>query len=202
MTSPFSLPLWIEVLSVLWQLHVDVKSHVLWNRVRLFFWNAETGSFYLWSHLFNLYLFREGWLRDDMLCMICFSAMLGFILFTLSPHSCLESYRRRLLCCIIGQLHWRNCRWLYDLLKGTAMKFCLQRLNKFLGHFFFQILLYGPWFETATFWCDTNFSYLQAITAPLRRRIISLRLFGAAPVFSCVVLLIWTWCITRLQTIV
>lgn len=35
-----------------------------------------------------------------------------------------------------------------------------------------------------------------------RRRIISLRLFGAAPVFSCVAPLIQTWCIAGLQTMV
>lgn len=47
-----------------------------------------------------------------------------------------------------------------------------------------------------------DFSNLGASAGPLRGRIISLRLFHAAPVFSCVALLIWTWCIARVQTIV
>lgn len=41
------------------------------------------------------------------------------------------------------------------------------------------------WLEKATLWCDTNFSNLQATTSPLIRRIISLRLFGAAQCFLC-----------------
>lgn len=47
-----------------------------------------------------------------------------------------------------------------------------------------------------------DFSNLGASAGPLRGQIISLRLFHAAPVFSCVALLIWTWCIARVQTIV
>lgn len=35
------------------------------------------------------------------------------------------------------------------------------------------------------FWCDTHVSNLQATPGPLKARVISLHLFGAAPVFSC-----------------
>lgn len=139
-----------------------------------FFSNAKPWRFCLWSHFFNLYLCSEGWLRRDMFFSKCSASV-----FSAHPHQ--ESH----IHCITGPVPCSRTPRVYGSSAG-----------------FLRFLSFGPRCEKATFWRDTDFSNLQATAGPLRRRIISLHLFGAAPVFSCVGLLIWTWCITRLQTIV
>lgn len=118
---------------------------------------------------------KEGWSKRDV-----------FISFS-SAHSLVKSRSR--LVSVTEQLHW-----FCVLLKGTALEGVCRTSALFLVTFFRSYHLI-PHSDTVTW-------HLRATAAPLRRGIISLRLFGAAPVFSREALLIWTWCIARLQTIV
>lgn len=156
--------------------------------MRLFFWNTKTGSFCLWSHFFDLYLFREGWLRRDMFlsnAQLNFSLHIHILRVTRDSHSPLRS-----LSSFTGSVPCsRAPQWKLSLQKHSMV-------SKSLPPDFYHLI------QNSNILTWHDFLNPQATTAPLRRRTISLRLFGAAPVFSCVVLPIWTWCIARLQTIV
>lgn len=132
---------------------------------------------------FNLYYFGKGWPR------------------LLGNAQVLSPSRNGLLSSVISFLWALVVLW---CAQGWQTKLRSPQISKFVWlPLDFIIWLQKKKKNTTaakTQWHEIGFRNLQATTAPLRRLIISLRLLGAAPVFSCIVLLKYTWCIARLHT--
>lgn len=160
--------------------------------LRLFFCDARNGKCFFFQRYFsNLHLRGEGWRWTRHGFRRC-SAWLA------TTHSERKSWCPLLLA--TKELYGFLC-----LAQGQHIGLSALKLGEFvLGLSSYFNHLIGQEGGEKKQCGDVTLASQPFRLPPLRRRrrIISLRLFGAAPVFSCVAALIQTWCIAGLQTMV